>query len=215
MQYYAILRFRFALAIYSWLLMMATHGFNIYYQNTRGLRTKTHLFKRNLLLNSYDVISLSETWMLSGINDSELFDDRYVVWRRDRNYVATNVKYGGGVLLATRRDLTAVNRPEWSSSAEDVWVTVTHKNVNKQLQRIHFCTIYLCSEKFGNSFNTQLTNFTDNLSIIVNSCPTDMFVVMGDFNLSNIHWERDGPQYTSISGDTQIYFFLILWQNVI
>lgn len=95
---------------------------NIYYQNTRGLRTKTHIFKRNLLLGSYDIVSVTESWLLEGIFDNELIDNRYFVWRRDRDYALTKQTLGGGVLLAVRRELDAVERPEWRSSAEDLWV---------------------------------------------------------------------------------------------
>lgn len=189
---------------------MASNKFKMYYQNTRGLRTKTHIFKRNVLLNSYDIVSLTETWLLSGINDSELFDDRYVVWRRDRNYAATKERYGGGVLLAVRREWMAVERPEWSSSAEDMWITVTLNNNSSNSQIIHFCTIYLCSEKCGNSFNTQLSNFVEKISFIVHSCPNDSFIVMGDFNLSNILWTVDSNgiiHHSGTSGETQLSFF--------
>ncbi|KAL0828963.1 hypothetical protein ABMA28_003854 [Loxostege sticticalis] len=170
---------------------------NMYYQNTRGLRTKTHTFKRNLQLNQHDVISLTETWLIDGINDSELFDERYLVWRRDRNYQCTQEKYGGGVLLAVRRDLMAIQRPEWSSSAEDIWITVTYKHDRKQTN-IHFCTLYLCKENNGNSYNTQLHNFTDKLTLIINSY----------FNLANIDWISDGEnlQPSGVAGETQINF---------
>ncbi|CAH2104085.1 unnamed protein product [Euphydryas editha] len=148
---------------------MGNYSFNIYHQNTRGLRTKTHVFKRNLLLNSYDVVSLTETWLLDGIGNNELFDDRYVVWRRDRNYVITQEKLGGGVLFAAKKKFMAVERPEWSSTAEDLWVTLSSSKDSRKSRKIHFCTVYLCSANLGNSFNVQLQNFIDNLSIIINS----------------------------------------------
>lgn len=193
---------------------MATTEINAYYQNARGLRTKTHTFKRNLLLSCYDIISLTETWLLEGLNTNELFDDRYVVWRRDRNYSKTGERYGGGVLLAVRRDLAAVERPEWRSSAEDLWVTISLNNKNRNPNRIkiHVCTLYLCRENLGNSFNSQLQNFAENLSLIVNSCPQDLFLLMGDFNLSNVDW-HDGPNFlqpVGIIGEAQTHFFDIL-----
>ncbi|CAH2096644.1 unnamed protein product [Euphydryas editha] len=103
------------------------NSLNIYYQNTQGLRTKTSTFKRNLTLNQFDIISLTETWLLDGVFDQELFDDRYLVWRRDRNYLNTHQKYGGGVLLAVRRDIPAIEQLDWQSSAEDLWVSLTIK----------------------------------------------------------------------------------------
>lgn len=51
---------------------------NVYYQNARGMRTKTNIFYRNVCSNNYDIILLTETWLVDGIADSELFDCRYV-----------------------------------------------------------------------------------------------------------------------------------------
>lgn len=190
---------------------MATSNLSVYYQNTRGLRTKTHIFKRNLLLSLYDIVSLTETWLLEGVCDSELFDERYVVWRRDRNYVATGERYGGGVLLAVRREYAAVEQPDWRSTAEDIWVTITLKNNSpvSRSHRLHVCTLYLCKEKSGNSFNTQLQNFTENLSFIVSAHPQDAFLIMGDFNLSHINWSGDlgSLQPSGINGESQVFFF--------
>lgn len=181
----------------------------IYYQNTRGLRTKTHSFKRNILLNPYDVVSLTETWLNDGISDTELFDDRYLVFRRDRNYSETGEKYGGGVLLAVRREFTAIDRPDWNSTAEDIWVTISYKNKpNSKPKKLHVCTIYLCDENRGYSFSAQLNNFSDRLSHIINSCPDDSFILLGDFNLSNVDWVQNGNiiEPTGVVGEAQIYF---------
>lgn len=185
-----------------------TSKLRIYYQNARGLRTKTHMLKRNINLSSYDVISITESWLPDSIHDSEFIDDRYVIWRRDRNYAATRERFGGGVFLAVRRELSAVERPEWCSSAEDIWVTVTTMNKDRTLNKIHFCTLYLCNQNLGNTFNTQLTNFSDKLFCIINSCPNDTFIILGDFNMSNVEWlcNQGNLQPSGIAGDSQIYF---------
>lgn len=57
----------------------------IYYQNVRGLRTKTNAFYKNLLQVDYDVICLSETWLHENIFSAELFDSRYSVYRCDHS----------------------------------------------------------------------------------------------------------------------------------
>lgn len=167
---------------------------NIYYQNVRGLRTKTNSFLRNVYLNSYDIISLTETWLLNSISDSELFDARYLVWRRDRDYARTGQSLGGGVLLAVRRDLVAAERAEWRSSAEDIWITLKVPKSRSDIpQKIHLCTIYLCDENRGHSFKTQLLNFSDKLTELILSHPQDRFIVLGDFNLKDyITWLRTG-----------------------
>lgn len=78
---------------------------SVYYQNCRGLRTKLSTIYMNILSESYDIIVLTETWLLPEIVDSMVVDSRYLVHRCDRNLVATNKKDGGGVLVAVRRGL--------------------------------------------------------------------------------------------------------------
>lgn len=99
------------LKLTKWLLLSAK-VINIYYQNVRGLRSKTNSLYRNVCMNSYDVIIFTETWLVDSISNSELFDGRYLVWRRDRDYCRTAQTRGGGVLIAVRNDLTVVERSD-------------------------------------------------------------------------------------------------------
>lgn len=162
---------------------------NIYYQNVRGLRTKTVQFKRNILLNNYDIVLLTETWLLDGIGDGELFNDAYTVWRRDRDYSSLGQARGGGVLIAVRSDLAAHARPEWHSTAEDVWVSlrIGAKGKNPPIN-LNIGCIYLCHQNQGLSFTTQLSNFSDKVLTAFTSNPHDKFLIAGDFNLSDIAW---------------------------
>lgn len=41
--------------------------------------------------------SVSETWLLDGNSDSQLFDGRYLVFRRDRDYAGLGQSLSGGV----------------------------------------------------------------------------------------------------------------------
>ncbi|KAK9703932.1 Endonuclease-reverse transcriptase [Popillia japonica] len=74
----------------------------------------------------FDIIALSETWLHDGVNTSELFSDRYFVYRRDRNAQDPNVR-GGGVLLAIRSDLASSSIPV-TSDVEAVFASVHVKN---------------------------------------------------------------------------------------
>lgn len=73
---------------------------NIYYQNVRGLRTKVHDFYTSVLSSDFELIAVTESWLYDGINNEELFDNRYEVYRKDRNLQKTMKKIGGGVVLA-------------------------------------------------------------------------------------------------------------------
>lgn len=182
----------------------------------RGLRTKTSVFYRNICINSFDVIILTETWLLEGIKDSELFDDRYIIWRRDRDYSKTRQKLGGGVLIAVRKELSANVRSDWCSNAEDMWVTLTLQNQKpKVAYRLHLCTVYICDENLGRSMSDQLALFSENLSEVILNNPCDKFIVVGDFNMPNLKWEADEHISGSfvpngIQGSVQSDFFDVI-----
>ncbi|KAH0808663.1 hypothetical protein GEV33_014128 [Tenebrio molitor] len=80
-----------------------------YYQNVRGLGTKTHNFYLSTIAAShYNIIALTETWLHEGISDSELFDlSTFTVFRHDRITVPEGPRRGGGVLLAVRNEFNA------------------------------------------------------------------------------------------------------------
>nr|XP_049692398.1 uncharacterized protein LOC126053707 [Helicoverpa armigera] len=179
----------FSIHLLPYLSFMMMASFNIFYQNVRGLRTKTNTFYRNVCSNGFDVICLTETWLTEGITDSELFDDRYLVWRRDRDYSNTGQSMGGGVVIAVKRDLVVDARNEWCSSAEDLWVTLTlQQKKPRKTYKIHICVVYVCGQNQGNSLTAQLGNFSDNLVDIVLKNPADKYIILGDFNQPNIMW---------------------------
>ncbi|CAH2109299.1 unnamed protein product [Euphydryas editha] len=108
---------------------------NVYYQNVRGLRTKTHLFYCNLMNSCYDIIILTETWLNSGVSSLELFNDRYVVYRRDREVSDFHcTKEGGSVLIAVLKSLKSIRNKSLESGCEDIWVTVEIGDHNKYHQ---------------------------------------------------------------------------------
>ena len=60
-------------------LNRASDILHIYYQNVRGLRSKTADFYVSSSSSNYDIINLSETWLKPSIYDSELFNLKYLV----------------------------------------------------------------------------------------------------------------------------------------
>lgn len=71
---------------------------SVFYQNVRGLRSKTSTFYNNLLACPSEMVALTETFLTSSVSNAELFPTGYVVLRRDRG----NDVGWGGVLLAVR-----------------------------------------------------------------------------------------------------------------
>lgn len=125
---------------------------------------------------------------MNSIQDSELFDSGYMVWRRDRDYELTKQATGGGVLLAAHRDLSVIPRPEWNSTAEDIWISIKVPTQHRDSNYLHIGVLYLCKQNKGLSFTQQLNNFFTKLNEIMLLYPLDKFLVLGDFNMSRIQW---------------------------
>lgn len=80
----------------------------MYYQNVRGLNSKAHEFKHNILASQYPIICCTETWLQPGTCNSEFIDDNYTVFRADRQLSLLNCKRGGGVMIAVDNNYSAV-----------------------------------------------------------------------------------------------------------
>ena len=83
---------------------------NIYYQNVRSLKNKLSVLRSEApVLRKFDVISLTETWLNSDVETTELqlsLSD-YTVFRRDRCG-----RVGGGVMVAVKTDLMPRRRDD-------------------------------------------------------------------------------------------------------
>lgn len=67
-------------------------------------------FYNIVLISSYDLICLYETWLPSDIKGSELFLSTYSITRCDRNFEATHTIKDGDVLLAVKLFIKRVFR---------------------------------------------------------------------------------------------------------
>lgn len=159
----------------------------IYFQNVRGLRTKTNTFFRNVLNVDYDIICLCETWLISGIYNAELFDNRYNVYRCDRNYSQRGNSMGGGVLIAVKRDISVhsscvINIP--NSAAEVLEVILSLGISSRQsFLRLYCCYFPQCREQ-----HDALTCFFELISDNYINYPNDSILITGDFNIPSIQW---------------------------
>ncbi|KAK9758999.1 hypothetical protein QE152_g331 [Popillia japonica] len=105
-----------------------TISLTVFYQNVRGLRTKlqdVYLESHNL---NYDVIILTETWLLDSIPSSELFCPSYSVYRRDRDSSTSLKQRGGGVLIAVRSDYPSSLIKLPSNFCEEIYVSLLIEN---------------------------------------------------------------------------------------
>lgn len=150
----------------------------IYYQNVRGIRSKTNDLLQAIKANDYNVIILTESWLKEGIFNREFIDDRYEVLRRDRSRSTSSKSDGGGVVVAIIKSprYTIINEDEWTtSSVEDLWFTLKPANGGKS---ISFSCVYIPGDLDTARFET----YTENVALRVNSSEDHTFVVVGDFN---------------------------------
>lgn len=159
-----------------------------YYQNVRGLRTKSHDFLLGVAASDYDFICITESWLTSDFYDREYFDGRYVVFRCDRSQVDTGAQRGGGVMIAVRTELKPLRR-EWPipprASSDCVWLSIPL--LVKGDKYLHIACVYI---PHGPGYRDALEVFFDVTSGIINDHPNDIFLITGDFNVSNAVWQK-------------------------
>ncbi|KAL0819973.1 hypothetical protein ABMA28_007970 [Loxostege sticticalis] len=174
----------------------------MYYQNVRGLRTKTHSFYCNLANSNYDIIILTETWLKDNISNSELFDGRYIVYRRDRSVSRFQRKSdGGGVLIAVSNRFGSCRMYNWESECEDLWVTVTIPNT-KPLVTLTLCAVYLSPPVQ----RPALEHFVGNCHSVLEENNSRNVCLIGDFNQGKISWNSSGMEPTPQLSNLNQYF---------
>lgn len=152
--------------------------FNIYYQNVRGLRTKT----AQLLIASsdvhYDLFALTETWLTSNIKSSELFDFHlYRIFRSDRNSIATGMHLGGGVLLAIRNIFNCYELTLSSTIQNISLVDVVGAKIKTGTETLFVFCVYIPPQTPLSDFTTFFEEFGIYCMDFKN------VIMMGDFNV--------------------------------
>lgn len=117
--------------------------------------------------------------MNSSVSSSELFDSRYVVYRKDRS---TDLhSKGGGVLIAVLKRFQSKRMIEWESSLEELWLMIEFPSACT-IKQISICAIYLPSPIKKTSLELFFKNCTTIIEHSNHNC------IIGDFNLSSIDW---------------------------
>lgn len=69
-----------------------------FYQNVAGYNSKINTFYKNISVYDFDIICLTESWLIDGVSSSELFSSHYIIFRSDLQ--ETRLTKGGKVLCA-------------------------------------------------------------------------------------------------------------------
>ena len=166
---------------------------SLYYQNVRGLRTKSHdVFLATQRL-PFDVFALTETNLTNEFNSNEYFTSDFNIYRRDGQYDPVVDLTGRGVLIAVHVnfDSSALTIPN-TDNAELICAKI---KINRKHIFVLCCYIRPLSpiESYK-----RLRDAIDFLFDMMDS-HDDLFVV-GDFNLPNLTWSRseDNNDYVQI-----------------
>ena len=93
------------------------------YLNARSLKSvttnvnKVRDFSALIELSQSDIYGITETWLNSNILDSELFQEHYTVYRKDREHAAQHER-GGGILMTSKKESISRRRADLEPDCE-------------------------------------------------------------------------------------------------
>lgn len=159
----------------------------IYYQNVRGLRTKTNSFYSTTINCHYDIITLSETWLVPSINSNELFDtNEFVVYRCDRSVLNSIRSYGGGVLIAVRSSV----KSEILIVPDTDLIEIIFVKCFLDGRICYICCLYIPSGSSSSVYELY-ANAIERFFTTHNIKADDIVIFVGDFNLPSVEWSID------------------------
>ena len=170
-------------------------SFSIYYQNVRGLRTKTHELLNQTSDAGFDIIAFTETWLSADVCNSELFENHlFNVYRADRDPLTTGLSRGGGVLLAIANDHKVdLLSLHWKNFC---FIDIVGVKISCKHKSLYVFCIYISQKtpilEFEEFFNS-LAEYVIDLGHII---------ILGDFNLysfkSSISAYNDFLSFTNL-----------------
>lgn len=151
--------------------------------NVRSLCSKFDVFSELIADEDYDIVGLSETWLHSGINDSDLYIEGYNIIRKDRG------SRGGGVAFYVKNSLKfkILSTPPSNSSLEHLWIHLKVQDKN------------LCLGSLYRPPNTNLNSCIHDLeNTLIEFIPNyDYVVFAGDLNVDFCNIPNTGYSYLS------------------
>jgi hypothetical protein len=109
----------------------------------------------NVFANNFKVHCIPEIWLSDTVLSHNLFPDSYCVFRADRDYLTSNTKRGGGVLVAVSKSFRGDKRIyDLETTDECVGVEIIVADNNNLLTGNHY---------FAHDCNVKITENYSNL----------------------------------------------------
>lgn len=150
----------------------------IHYQNTRGLRTKLKKFLTSSACFHGDIICVSETWLNSSIQDGEVIDNIYNLFRKDRDHNTSERKRGGGVLIAIKKNIAAELIETDNDNIEQIFVKVKCK-----VGVVIIGCVYIPPLSSLDIYNSHINT----ISYLQEKYDKCKMIIIGDYNLPSSH----------------------------
>ena len=147
----------------------------IYYQNVRSLNNKRNEFLALQTTYVYDIICITESWLNTDINDSEI-SCNYTLSRNDRD------SRGGGVLVAFKPSFN-LRRILLNSKLEYIFLKLKASDLN-----IFLLLIYIAPPISLESLE-KLYDIINQASSLMSS--EDQIIILGDLNLTDFNKATD------------------------
>lgn len=109
-----------------------TMKLSVFYANARSIVNKIAKFQTEIASNSFDIIVLTETHLDNSITDAEIFGSEYCSYRKDRQQGG---RFGGGVLIASKRWIKASLRGGLACESELLFIDISMANNKKKNNR--------------------------------------------------------------------------------
>ncbi len=164
------------------------NGITVSHMNVQSILPSLDEIKLWLKENPYDIFTLSETWLDSSVNDSEIHIPGYVIERADRN------RHGGGVAVYIKNDIDYKRRSDIEhEDIESLWLEVKQK----YKKPIIIAALYCRSQK-------DVPNYLDLLSENMDGVSNENkeIILMGDLNCDFL---KKNPATTHMSSFLNVY----------
>ena len=160
----------------------AYKGLKFCHLNVRSILNKIDQFKIHFERSSFDVITLSETWLTEGVNSGLLEMDGYQLLRSDRaTLVGNGLKRGGGLMTYIKNDLnfSVIHSDSKNISCQDV-----------EIQRLELCSSVQKNVLLLNVYRPPSGSVSicfENIDLVLEeeeNLHLKDLILMGDFNLN-------------------------------